>query len=146
MANRVLIGSFAGDQVLRISRPGFDVLDDTLDLNSVAFDSRWSEVGNVVMSGSGLTTQSNGGTNWKTVTFPTPYPAGVVPLVICWFRASTSGGIIYHNLGAAPYATGQSGYIFQTSLFVDETHFQFGPFNQTTVIPFNYFVMDNYYG
>lgn len=52
MANRVVLGSFGGTYVLRVSRPGFNVLDDGLSPNAVAFDSRWSDAGNLYMSGS----------------------------------------------------------------------------------------------
>lgn len=51
MANRVVLGSFADTYVLRVSKPGFNVLDDTLSTDKVVFDSRWAETGNVMQSG-----------------------------------------------------------------------------------------------
>lgn len=52
MANRVVVGAFAGTYVLRVSRPGFDVLNGGLTPEQLVFDSRWSEAGNVFLRGS----------------------------------------------------------------------------------------------
>lgn len=52
MANRVVLGAFDGTYVLRASRPGFNVLSTTLTTEQLAFDSRWSEAGNIFLRGS----------------------------------------------------------------------------------------------
>lgn len=43
MANRVVLGAFDNDYVLRVSRPGYNVLDPNLSAKQLAFDSRWSQ-------------------------------------------------------------------------------------------------------
>lgn len=51
MTNRLILGAFAGTFVLRVSRPGFNVMDDSLPPECISFDSRWQETMNVLMSG-----------------------------------------------------------------------------------------------
>ncbi|MBA8881737.1 hypothetical protein [Phyllobacterium myrsinacearum] len=50
MTNRLIFGNFNGEQVLRISRPGFDVLGNLTD-EQLAFDSRWYYTGRVWLKG-----------------------------------------------------------------------------------------------
>lgn len=52
MANRAVLGAFDGTYVLRVSKPGFNVLSTGLTVDQLAFDSRWAETGNAFMSGS----------------------------------------------------------------------------------------------
>lgn len=52
MTNRVLLGKLPNGQYgLRVSRPGFDVTNDGLGNNAVAFDSRWSNAKALLASG-----------------------------------------------------------------------------------------------
>lgn len=51
MSNRLILGSFANTFVLRVSRPGYNVLDDSLPPECISFDSRWQETMNVIQSG-----------------------------------------------------------------------------------------------
>lgn len=51
MANRVILGEFNGDYVLRVSRPGHNVLNTALARKNLAFDSRWPETLQVVNQG-----------------------------------------------------------------------------------------------
>ncbi|WP_274426740.1 hypothetical protein [Chelativorans sp. YIM 93263] len=52
MANRVVLGAFDGTYVLRCSRPGYNVLSTGLPVERLSFDSRWDEVGNIMLTGS----------------------------------------------------------------------------------------------
>lgn len=51
MANRVHLGSLFGDQLLRVSKPGFNVQSSLLTPEQLVFDSRWSRLGRVWMKG-----------------------------------------------------------------------------------------------
>lgn len=51
MANRVILGDFNGQMVLRVSRPGFNVLDPGLTVDQLAFDSRWAQSVSIHSSG-----------------------------------------------------------------------------------------------
>ncbi|OQM75602.1 hypothetical protein [Manganibacter manganicus] len=51
MANRVLLGNFNGDYKVRISRPGFDVMDANLNNNQLSFTSDSPEIGRIVQRG-----------------------------------------------------------------------------------------------
>lgn len=51
MANRLILGAFANTYVLRLSRPGYNVFDDGLPPEVIAFDSRWPKVATVLASG-----------------------------------------------------------------------------------------------
>lgn len=69
MSNRLVLGNFYDEQVLRIARPGYDVLDKNLKSKFVAFDSRSSEVMNIYLNGSALPN--------TTVYLPDPNAAGL---------------------------------------------------------------------
>ncbi len=65
MANRVVTGPLPGGGIgLRVSRPGYNVLDAGIAPKGVAFDSRWSRAGRIHMTGvvTGSTTISFGKT------------------------------------------------------------------------------------
>ena len=51
MVARVVLGSFAGTPRLRVSRPGFDVLDTGLVAAELAFDSAWPGLMQVLFAG-----------------------------------------------------------------------------------------------
>lgn len=85
MANRVVVGAFAGTYVLRGSRPGFDVLNTGLTNNQLAFDSRWDEIGNVLQTGT-FTVSGSG-------TLPLrPLPAGMTspPIILAQISGSNN--------------------------------------------------------
>ncbi|MBC2806648.1 hypothetical protein C3Y94_026200 [Rhizobium ruizarguesonis] len=44
MSNRLILGAFDNTFVLRISRPGANVLDPALPVEQLAFDSRWASL------------------------------------------------------------------------------------------------------
>lgn len=50
MANRMILGSFNGDHVLRVSRPEHNVLNPNLARKNLAFDSQWPETMQVIHS------------------------------------------------------------------------------------------------
>ena len=77
MANRVVLGAFDGTHVLRVSRPGFNVLSTGLTPKQLAFDSRWQESGNVFMSGN-FSAPATG--SWLTIPFGTTF--NTPPLVL----------------------------------------------------------------
>ena len=143
MANRVVIGNFNGEQVCRISRPGFDVLDSALSKDNLVFDSRWVQTSSVLYSGSAVTDQSNGVSNFKTITYPVAFAAGTLPLVIVVYRVRTNSGNTWHDIGGSFSDRTAGGYVFRSTLRVTETTFQLGSING--VVPFNYWVLDNYF-
>lgn len=49
MTNRVIMGKFQNDFVLRASIPGYDVLDPNLPPERLVFDSRWSKVSSIYL-------------------------------------------------------------------------------------------------
>ncbi|MGO7308774.1 hypothetical protein ACCS91_33505 [Rhizobium ruizarguesonis] len=51
MSNRLVLGSFANTFVLRVSRPGVDVLNTAVPVEQLAFDSRWTGLAAIVQSG-----------------------------------------------------------------------------------------------
>jgi hypothetical protein len=51
MSNRLVLGSFDNTYLLRVSRPGANVLNPSLPVESLAFDSRWTNMFTVVQSG-----------------------------------------------------------------------------------------------
>lgn len=51
MANRVIMGSFNGDYRLRISAPGYDVLNTGLVSPQLRFSTDWGRLGNIWMQG-----------------------------------------------------------------------------------------------
>lgn len=91
MANRIILGAFDGTYVLRVSRPGFDVLNPSLPPEQLAFDSRWQETGNVYMEG----TFSIGNSGAYTVEFGTTFPTP--PVVIVRVIGSSGGVLTYTN-------------------------------------------------
>lgn len=91
MANRVVLGAFDGAYVLRVSRPGFNVLDPALPPEHLAFDSRWQEAGNVYMEG----TFSIGNSGAYIVDFGTTFPTP--PVVIVRVIGSSGGVLTYTN-------------------------------------------------
>lgn len=58
MANRVILGAFDGTHVLRVSKPGYNVLDPNLPASALSFDSRWAEIAGVFMEGTVLLNNS----------------------------------------------------------------------------------------
>lgn len=60
MTDRLILGAHDGTHVLRMSLHGFDVKDTNLKPEQLSFDSRWQEIGNIVVSG---TFQLSGGSN-----------------------------------------------------------------------------------
>ncbi|AGC36063.1 hypothetical protein B7L88_gp019 [Rhizobium phage RHEph10] len=87
MTNRVVLGAFDGTFVLRISKPGFNVLDTALSDANLSFDSRWSSVGKVWMKGVlpqlAFTQFSSGGSPSVKASFGLGYtPAANAPPVL----------------------------------------------------------------
>ena len=106
MANRVVLGEFNGDYVLRVSRPGFNVLDPNLPRHQLAFDSRWPENLNIAARGTfELIT---------TMDIPHGMTYGTGPVVLSWLEAD---GYIY-CLDAALTQLGGGGNVhsYQTSV------------------------------
>jgi hypothetical protein len=61
MANRVVFGELPGGGLgLRVSRPGYNVLDSALRDEKIAFDSRWPAAMRLIKSGSANTSGSAG--------------------------------------------------------------------------------------
>lgn len=91
MANRVVLGAFDGTYVLRVSRPGFNVLSTGLTRSQLSFDSRWPETGNELLSGSFSINTSN------TVTINFGTTLADVPIVSLRVRGSDGASYIAHS-------------------------------------------------
>lgn len=89
MANRVVLGAFNGTYVLRVSRPGYNVLDPALPPERLVFDSRWAEANNCFAVGS----VTFGGQD-RDVYFGETFAWNAIPLVV--FIPRMSGGV-YSN-------------------------------------------------
>lgn len=115
MANRVVLGEFDGDYVLRISRPGFNVLSTSLPRQNLAFDSRWPENMNIVTSAT--VTVSGAGI------FSVPHGMSYAnaPVGLAWFQ---QGGYVYQIDSIGPRVV-ESGFQRSIQLFVTSTHLQF---------------------
>lgn len=70
MVNRVVLGAHAGTYVLRVSRPGYNVLNDSIPLSAVAFDSRWGDDLRIYQQGTFAVPSGNSGEVKKVVNWP----------------------------------------------------------------------------
>lgn len=105
MVSRVVLGALpGGGRGLRVSRPGFNVMDTGLSGKQLAFDSRWTSAARVFLNGTitlGVVTPIS----YFTLPFGTVFP--VSPPVIVLQRPVSSAswqvvdGVVY-NTGAEP--------------------------------------------
>lgn len=130
MANRVVLGEFDGDYVLRISRPGFNVLSTSLPRQNLAFDSRWPENMNIVTSAT--VTVSTGTTNFS---HGMSYTNG--PVALAWMQRN---GYVYQvdNTGAGAPDSGVTRY---TSMLVTQTQLRLQTTLSTATV--HYLVLRN---
>lgn len=111
MTNRTVLGPLPGGGIgLRVSRPGFNVLDGGLTGQQVAFDSRWLDAAVVYMQGSVVVPVGSAG-SYYPVSFGTTF--SVQPPVIA-FR-DNSGALV--PLTSAD-GTGNNGW-YPSGSFVD---------------------------
>lgn len=81
MARRVALGALpGGGRGLRVSRPGFDVLDPALTGQQLAFDSRWPTAARLHMEGSVVCGPAGNITTYTTIGFGIDF--GVLPPVL----------------------------------------------------------------
>lgn len=81
MSNRAILGQLPDGQMgLRVSRPGQNALNDSLDPKQVAFDTRW--IGACRVFSTGVISISSGST--QTVMFGTTFPEP--PAVLALYR------------------------------------------------------------
>lgn len=118
MSNRVILGAFAGTHVFRVSRPGFDVLNDSLPPNAIAFDSRWSESANVFMEGT-FSASANNSSN--TVNYGTTLPS--VPIVIIRLKDPERSRTIAYVNQRNPIVIGSDNNWANPMLDVRRDHF-----------------------
>lgn len=143
MANRVLIGPLSGDQVVRVSRPGFDVTDDTLEPNMLAFDSRWLETGRFLYTGSAVTNHDTGSGAYFQFDYPVAFAAGDIPVVIIVYPCGTLSGQQWQTLAGSLYYNTRGGFFVNSSIIINNTYFRFFvPVNGART-PFNYYVLSN---
>ena len=100
MANRLILGAFNGSMVLRVSRPGYNVLDDSLPASAISFDSRWGIAANVMQTGIVSLTLRKGSFSqlWAVGSFGTVAGLGKPPSMIANLRNPNAEQ--YQNLGA----------------------------------------------
>jgi hypothetical protein len=141
MSNRVVLGAFDGTYVLRVSRPGFDVLDPNLAKELLAFDSRWDEAGNVYMTGSGVIPTGPGSSQTATIDFGATIDPP--PLAIGLIEASGPYlGTGYHLMSNMDGAMANTG--FQNSIVTTTTQVKLISTEEGK--PFFYAVLRNVYG
>lgn len=88
MANRLVMGPLPGGGFgIRVSRPGANVLDPDLPGNQVAFDSRWLEGSQIIISDS-ITLGSGGG--WQYFNYGSTL--GYIPRAFALYQI-TSGAL-----------------------------------------------------
>lgn len=92
MANRVVMGAFDSTHVLRVSKPGHNVLAPGLSKEQLSFDSRWSESALVLIAG--IVAVPVGA--WTAVTVNFGVTLSYIPIVIATMRLS-GGRMIYAN-------------------------------------------------
>ena len=140
MVDRVLLGSFDGTYVLRVSRPGYDVKNTGLSEKNLAFDSRWAEVGQELMRGSVDFTPDAAG----MMTFYYPTPMNPPPVVIA--ISQSPGGTIAVCGDRRSYGAGSGSFFLDvfTDRFTWRRNFSFEP----TGYPYriHYTVYRNVYG
>jgi len=134
MANRVILGEFGGDYVLRVSRPGFNVLDPALPRHHLAFDSRWPENLNIAASGTIAYTSSQ-----ATINHGMSYPTG--PVCLAWFQY---GGYIY-QIDSAGAAVVYDGGVQTLPMAITQTQVRFDSFGDRGFPPvtINYLILRN---
>lgn len=88
MTNRVALGLLPGGGYgVRVSRPGYDVLNNALTGAQIAFDSRWVTAARVFLNGSVTAPQSSFG-SYTSIAFPSSLPS--IPTAIVMQRQSSS--------------------------------------------------------
>lgn len=97
MTQRVILGQFSSQMRLRVSRPGYDVLDPNLTKRQLAFDSTTESNMRVITSGEIILAANM--TEAAIYTFPNSIAPA--PLVLAWVRDSADGW--YLPLGAGTY-------------------------------------------
>lgn len=95
MTNRVILGAFNGTYVLRVSKPGYDVLTPSLTKEQLVFDSRWASTSSVFMSG---TIAHDGATTLYTVAFGTTLSVRPAAFLISDAPGNWSGSTIFSHV------------------------------------------------
>lgn len=90
MANRLILGEFGGDYVLRVSRPSRNVLDPNLARKHLAFDSRWPENMNILQAASVPLPPAASNPPRLDIAHPANYPTA--PVGFAW---TEFGGHVY---------------------------------------------------
>ena len=137
MADHVLMGAFDGTFVIRTSLPGFDVKNTGLPPESVSFDSRWPEIGNVLVTGEFRLS----GTSEKLIYFGTTFTAP--PLVILHMSGVSNDTSRWYLIdGAFWYDFNVSCFVYKDLLRVQKGDSNnLGPSERT----FRYIILRNFY-
>lgn len=105
MSNRVVLGALpGGGHGLRVSRPGFNVLNTGLSGKELAFDSRWATAARLFLNGT-VTLPVVTPASYYTIGFGTTFP--VIPPVIIMKRQSS--GSTWQLLDATLHNTWTQG-------------------------------------
>lgn len=138
MTDRVLIGAHDGTHVFRASRPGFDVKNTALSPERLAFDSRWPEIGNILMRGTfQLSGVSHGEVSFgATYTYP--------PLLIVHMSGPNNDTSKWFLIDVACW------FDFNIQLYVWRDRFRIEKLDSNNIgasqRTFRYTVMKNFYG
>ena len=115
MANRLVLGAFDGDMVLRVSRPGYNVLSTGLTAEQISFDSRWVSTGKIWTRG--MTTNFVGNGDTVEVAIPLGYTptSETLPIILRMLKrpANIYGGGWEPNTGLLRFegTTAYVGYV-----------------------------------
>ncbi|TKT78434.1 hypothetical protein [Aquamicrobium sp. LC103] len=137
MANRVILGAFDGTYVLRVSRPGFNVLSTGLPNESLVFDSRWVESSNIFMQGAVSPVNPP---PWNIdIPFGTTF---ALPPVILYAVTDDGGGTynVYENVGTHVRINGATNGAGPITSF--RIGFDVAQYNQIV----HYYVLRNFHG
>jgi hypothetical protein len=116
MSNRIVLGAFDGTFVLRVSRPGYNVLDTSLAQDGIAFDSRWIANTKPWISGVATSFGTGSAASFTVALGYTVTTADPPILVHFWRRSGASGwdancwetgGLNSADVGATDLVIGQ---------------------------------------
>lgn len=123
MANRTILGEFDGTYVLRVSRPGADVLNASLSPEFLAFDSRWQDTARVYMSGVVSPWSAIG--NDAYIDIPLGYAPTNTTLPVILMQVRCTGTSFYHEddyVGVMPFVL-LGSVARATSFFISKANY-----------------------
>jgi len=129
MANRLVLGEFNGEQALRISRPGYNVLSPGLWPEELSFDSRWTEIDWIFMHGYIAIPPGAPGVQLNFPVLPRP------PIVLWQYRYDANSYVSRQH----EWASGSVATVYTNNIY-------FAQCSGINCIGVDYMIMRNFYG